>query len=150
MNQEVIQERRANLEQFSKESYPVLIDFAERLEHSDPSSILLDQEVMYLFVETVAEFMRAEPVDEETSVWISVRIGYLIGEYLIQKYEGHWGINLNETSPQYGHYVVFALSPKNKEKAYPVDPFEAANEFVNQAPDRDLISLIDEIEAMIK
>lgn len=149
MNKEVIQERRANLEQFSKESYPVIIDFAERLEHNDPSSILLDQEVMSLFVGTVAEFMRAEPVDEETGLWISVRIGYLIGEYLIQKYEGHWGVNLNKNSPQYGHYVVFALSPKNKEKAYPVDPFEAANEFVNQAPDRDLISLVDEIEAMI-
>jgi len=150
MNKEIIQERRANLEQFSKESYPVIVDFAERLEHNDPSSILLDKEAMSLFLGTVAEFMRAEPVDEETSVWVSIRIGYLIGEYLIQKYEGHWGVNLNESSPQYGHYVVFAISPKNEEKAYPVDPFEAANEFVNQAPDRDLISLIDEIETMIQ
>ena len=149
MTKEIVQERRDNLEQFSKESYPVIIDFAERLEHEEPSSILLNKEVMSLFVGTVAEFMRAEPVDEETSLWIAVRIGYLLGEYLIQKYEGHWGVNLNEMSPQYGHYVVFAISPKNKEKAYPVDPFEAANEFVNQAPDRDLISLIDEIEAMI-
>lgn len=150
MNKKIVQERRDNLEKFSKESYPVIVDFAERLEHSDPSSILLDQEVMSSFVGTVAEFMRAEPVDEETSVWISVRIGYLIGEYLIQKYEGHWGVNLNETSPQYGHYVIFALSPKDKERAFPVDPFEAANEFVNQIPDRDLVSLIDEIEAMIQ
>ena len=149
MNKKTIQERRDNLEQFSKESYPVIVDFAERLEHSDPSSIFINKEAMSLFVGTVAEFMRAEPVDEETGLWVAVRIGYLIGEYLIQKYEGHWGVNLNETSPQYGHYVVFALSPKNKEKAYPVDPFEAANEFVNQEPDRDLISLIEEIEAMI-
>lgn len=150
MNNDIIQKRRDNLETFAKESYPVIIDFAERLEHHDPSSILLDQKVMTLFIGTVAEFMRAEPVDEETRLWISVRIGYLIGEYLIQKYQGHWGVNLNEQSPQYGHYVVFAVSPKNEEKAYPVDPFEAANEFVNQAPDRDLISLIEEIEAMIK
>ncbi|MFT5646592.1 MAG: hypothetical protein ACI976_001274 [Aureispira sp.] len=150
MNKKIVQERRDNLENFSKESYPVIVDFAERLEHSDPSSILLNKEVMSSFLGTVAEFMRAEPVDEETSVWVSVRIGYLIGEYLIQKYEGHWGVNLNETSPQYGHYVVFALSPKDKERAFPVDPFEAANEFVNQVPDRDLVSLIDEIEAMIQ
>lgn len=150
MNKDTIQERRDNLETFAKESYPVIVDFAERLEHPDPSSILLKKEEMILFIGTVAEFMRAEPVDEETRVWISVRIGYLIGEYLIQKYEGHWGVNLNEKSPQHGHYVVFAVSPRNEEKAYPVDPFEAANEFVNQEPDRDLISLIEEIEAMIK
>ncbi|WMX13482.1 MULTISPECIES: hypothetical protein [unclassified Aureispira] len=150
MNKDIIQERRDNLEQFAKESYPVIIDFAERLEHHDPSSILLNSEAMTLFVGTVAEFMQSEPVDAETRVWISVRIGYLIGEYLIQKYEGHWGVNLNENSPQYGHYVVFAISPTNSQKAYPVDPFEAANEFVNQEPDRDLISLIEEIELMIK
>ncbi|BDS09753.1 hypothetical protein [Aureispira anguillae] len=148
MNQ-LIKERKEKLEQFVQESHPVIIDFAERLNQSDPSSILLDQQKTSYFLGTVDEFMREEPVDEETSLWVSVRIGYLIGEYLIQKYSGHWGVNENPDSPQYGHYVVFALSPSNDQKAYPIDPFEAANEFVNQEPDRDLISLIDEIEALL-
>lgn len=149
MNASLIKERKEKLDQFVQESHPVLVDFAERLNHPNPSAILKDQEELSYFLGMVGEFMQSEPVEEETQVWISVRIGYLIGEYLLQKYKGYWNVNENIDSPQYGHYVVFAPSPSNDQKAYPVDPFEAANEFVNQEPDRDLISLIEEIEHLI-
>lgn len=145
-----INKQKAGLEQFQAESQPILIDFAERLEYANSSSLLEQKEHLMEFVILVAEFMRDQDVDEETRVWITVRIGYLLGEYFAARYEGYWGVNERVDSPQYGHYVIFAPAPSLEHKAYPIAVFEAANEFVHQAPERDLVSMIEEIEQLIK
>jgi hypothetical protein len=146
---DIIAKRKEGLEQFVQESYPVIIDFAERLEHPDPSTLLLDNVQMSYFLETVHLFMKEEEIDDETRLWVSVRLGYLLGEYLIQKYQGFWGVNDSTESLQYGHYVVFAVSPSNSKKIYPIDTFETANHFVLQEAPRSLVQLIDEIEGLI-
>jgi len=149
MNQELIEQRKAGLDQFIAESHPVIVDFAERLEHPNASAVLTDNTEMSYLLGMIGEFMKDELVDEETHNWITARIGYTLGEYFIQKYNGYWEVNKNPESPQYGHYVIFAISPRNEQKAYPIDTFEAAHEYVSQEPERDLISLIEEIEGML-
>lgn len=149
MSKELIEQRKAGLDQFIAESHPVIVDFAERLEHPNPSTVLSDDKEMSYLIGMIHEFMSEELVDEETHNWITTRIGYTLGEYFIQKYSGYWQVNQNANSPQYGHYAVFATSPRDEYKVYPIDTFEAAHEYVSQEPERDLISLIEEIEKML-
>jgi len=150
IDQSIVLQQKEKLEQISQESEIVILDFAERLGHPNPAVILVDNLEMSYFFGTVHAFMKDEPVDEETHLWIKVRIGYLLGAYLIQKYKGYWGINENPESLQFGRIVLFALSPKDHHRTYPVDVFETANFFVNQAPPRDLVQLIDQIEGIMK
>lgn len=150
MDAKIIAERKANLDNFIKDSYPVIVDLAERFNFPNPNRVLQDNDHMSYFLGAIDDFMRHEEVDKETHTWITVRLGYVLGEFFIQKYSGYWGVNENTDSPQFGHYVVFAISPSNEHKAYPIDPFVIADTFVSQDPERDLVALIDKVEQIIE
>lgn len=111
MNEGQIVKRKAELNKFVSEGFSVIADFAKRLGVNDAHVLLIDVDRLKQFIfTTVHEFMKSQRVEPKDRVWIITRIGYLLGEFFKEKYSGHWTVNENKNSKQYGHYVVFAKS----------------------------------------
>lgn len=150
MDNELIEKRKAGLDQFVTESFSVIVDFADRLGINDPHKVLTDFNCLKDFIfSTVNDFVKSQIIKQNDRAWIITRIGYLLGEYFKEKYSGYWTVNENRNSKQFGHYVIFVKS-SNGSLLYPIDVFSAAMEYIDQNPDRNLASLIKEIEAEIK
>lgn len=150
MDKKIVEKRKKEIENFITESFYINVDFAKRLGLQNPALILQDFETLKNFIfTTVNDFIKSQEINNEERNWIIVRISYVLGEYFHQKYQGYWDVNENIDSVQYGHYVVYVHSPTTK-KTYPIDVFLAAKDFIDQKPDRNLIKLIEEIEAEIK
>jgi hypothetical protein len=101
------------------------------------------------FLPGVAEFIRNQVIaDEEDRIWIVTRLGYLIGELLIQKLGGQWFLNEIPDSRYFLEYVVGRFSRARNPNAMVV-PFGIANYFMSQKVGRDLERLLYEVEGEI-
>jgi hypothetical protein len=81
--------------------------------------------------------------------WITVRIGYFIGELFVEKHNGCWSICDAPNSKYFGHYVIGQFSTFNNPNAL-FSPMEVACFLVNEAKERSLIAIIDEVETGLK
>lgn len=136
--QELLERRRSNFAAILEERMDVLIDFMERLSLPGAPLVLVEAE---RFVQPLDEWMTIQTVNEEVLAWITARIGYFIGEYLIQRHSGHWFLNEIPDSRFFGHYVVgrFVRSPNLRAM---VSPFDVAHSYVMQPPGRSLVDLL--------
>ena len=134
--------RRARIDAFLAERMPVLCEFAQRLELCDPPMIVADPD---RFLPSIDAYMRNQVVTPEDRVWILTRLGYLIGEVLIQRLSGSWFLNEIPDSRYFLRYVVgrFAGAPN---PAAMVDPFQAAEVYLSQPPGRSLSAIVKEAE----
>ena len=82
---------------------PVLADFAERLCLPDAPMIVANPD---RFLRPVSDFMRDQEIGEDDHVWIHTRIGYLIGEVVVQRLGCHWFLNEVPDSRYFLRYVV--------------------------------------------
>lgn len=146
----VIKERRKQLPQFIEEGKELLLELAQSAEYEEAASVYYKATTLATFLEELDYMLAEEWLDDLAREWLSPRLGYAIGQYFRLQYQGKWGINEQPDAPQYGHYVVFVPSVKDPQTVYPVDPFEAAYEYVHQEPDRDLLSLLKEIEELLE
>ncbi len=146
MSEALLEQRRTKFEQFLAERMPVLADFAERLELANPEMIVADPGS---YLPAVGAFMVEQVVEPDDKNWIVARLGYLVGEVLIQRLSGCWFLNEMENSKNYGMYVVGQF-PCCSNSAVNVDPVAVAIDFVEQAPTRDLVGLVAEVEEGIR
>ncbi|MGH1339442.1 MAG: hypothetical protein ACRBFS_25215 [Aureispira sp.] len=146
----LIKERRKQLPKFVEEGKNLLIELAQSAEYEEADRVYHHSPSLATFLEEFDAMLAEEWLDDPAREWLSPRLGYAIGQYFRLQHKGEWGVNEQPDSPQYGHYVVFIPSSKNPETVYPVDPFEAAYEYVHQEPDRDLLSLLEEIEGLLE
>lgn len=138
--------RLERLPMFLEERMPVLADFAERLELPRPTMIVADP---HAYVPAVGAFMRDQTISADDRAWILTRLGYLLGELLIQRLGGHWFLNEIPDSRYFLRYVVGRFTRAKNLNAM-VDPFEVADQFLRQPPGRDLTALADEVEREIR
>ena len=83
-----IEKRRAALDQFIKESEPVLLDFANRLGINNPELILSSKANLIVFLKQVETYLeQVAPVSDEQYLWVTPRLGYLLGAYFIKVYD---------------------------------------------------------------
>jgi hypothetical protein len=142
----LFERRRSQLDAFFEESRPVLVDFMTRLELPEPHLVLKDA-VRYL--PAVDQWMSAQVVTPEDQNWIGTRIGYFIGEVLNQHLGGHWFVEDDPQSPNFGQYVVgrFTQVPNPSATA---SPFALAMYYVSQTPSRSLSDLIARVEKELR
>lgn len=143
---QLLEKRRVSFRAFSAERAPVLSDFAERLELPTPARISTEPT---LFLNRVDAFMREQEIDEDDRLWILTRMGYYIGELLIEKLGGGWFVNEDPDSRYFLHYVVGRFPGASNQGAM-VAPFEVAAYLVAQPPGRSLIDLVLEVEASVR
>lgn len=153
--QQLTEEQRAlrdkrleKLSAFLSERMPVLADFAERLELQNAASIVIDPE---RFLPSIGLWMRNQVIaDEDDRVWIVTRLGYFIGELLIQRMGGGaWFLNESPESRYFLDYVVGRFPGLQNPNAL-VNPFEVADAFVGSSPPRDLTGLVEQVEGELR
>lgn len=146
----IIKERRKQLPKFVEEGKKLLVELGNSAEYEQAEQLYYNINSLTSFLEELDAMLAQDWLDDPAREWLSPRLGFAIGQYFRLQYKGDWGVNEHPDSPQYGHYVVFVPSPENAAVVYPVDPFEAAYEYVHQEPDRDLLSLLEEIEGLLE
>jgi hypothetical protein len=132
---------RIALDQFLAERMPVLADFANRLELTDPVIIVADPEK---FLQPIDEFMRYQILEPEDRVWILTRLGYFIGELLINRLGGCWFVNEIPDSRYFLRYVVGRFPSIGNANAM-IDPFYVADVYLSQPPGRSLSMFLDQV-----
>ncbi len=137
-----IERRKAGFDPFFQELMPVLTDFMERLEVSDASMIVADPD---RFVPAVDAFMKEQVVRSDDRAWIVTRIGYLIGEWLVQRFGGCWFVNDIPDSRHFARYVVGRFA-RIKNANATVDPMAVAEGYVAEPPGRSLVGTLRAVE----
>jgi len=141
-----IETQKERFDSFREERMPVLHDFSQKLGLSNPHEILINPDP---FLPPINNWLSEQEIPEDAQNWILVRIGYFIGELLIEKYDGCWSVCETSSSRYYGHYVVGDFSLVNTPNAM-VAPMEAAFELINQPKGRSLTNIVNEIELSLK
>lgn len=140
----LLERRKADFEQFYQELMPVLVDFIGRLGINPAHEVLrkADQYVHHL-----DQALRSmEVADQQDRGWLLTRMGYFIGEYFVQKYGGCWFVNEIQGSRYFGRYVVGRFTRLNSLVPM-LDPFLAAESYVDAAIPRSLEKLLMEVDA---
>jgi hypothetical protein len=138
----LLEGRRRGFEELVAERVSVLTDFAGALELPCPTMILNDPDS---YLPAVDEFVRNQVVYEDDRVWIVTRLGYLIGEVLVQRLDGCWMPNDIPDTRYFARAVVGSFASATNSSAM-ADPFEAAIAFVAEPPGRSLSKLVAEVE----
>ena len=138
-----IDRRNSHFDRFLDERMPVLKDFMERLELPNPAMVLVEAE---LYLPSVDQWMKDQVVTSNDRAWILTRIGYFIGELLVQRFSGCWFVNDTPDSRFFGRYVVGKFCSPNSRNAM-VDPFHVADAYLSHPPARSLTDIIRQVEA---
>lgn len=107
---EQLARRRTEFDAFFRELMPVLVEFCSDLELPSPHEVLNDPSP---FVPLIAHWLEAQDLKSacrDDRAWLSVRLGYLIGEYFTRRYFGCWFVDDNPTSKWFSQYVVGQFS----------------------------------------
>ena len=97
------------------------------------------------FVLPVDAFMKEQLVESQDQAWILTRLGYLIGEYLVQKFGGCWYVNDIPDSRFFARYVVGRFA-RIKNQNVCVDPMAVADEYLSEPPGRSLVATLKKAE----
>jgi len=133
------------LEQFLAELMPVLADFAERLGLPNAVMIVANPES---FLEPTDDFMKDQVIETEDREWIMARLGYFIGEVLVQRFGGGWFLSDTPYSRFFLRYVVGKFEGGVNRRAM-IDPFLVADTYLAEPPGRSLPSFLKEVEAEV-
>lgn len=92
---------------------------------------------------TLQEMPVQSPQDR---AWLLMNLARYIGEYFVQKYGGCWFVNDIAGSRYFARYVAGRFARLGNMNAM-IDPFEAAQAFVDTPVPRDLEALLQEVNA---
>jgi hypothetical protein len=140
----LLAERKERFSTFFDERLSVLKDFMERLNLADPVLVAIKAENFLLPLDL---FLKEQDVDSDLRPWILTRLGYYIGELLVQKLNGIWFVNEIADSRYFARYVVGKFMGISNKNAM-IDPFLVAEVALSEATkhgDTSLTDLINEI-----
>lgn len=138
-----LERRRARLEPFLAARMPTLADFAEALGLESPPLIVAEPT---RYLPAVDAFMRDQVVELADREWILTRLGFFIGEVLVQRLGGCWLLNEQPDTRFFLRYVVGSF-PRARHPSAMVDPFHVADTYLATGPGRSLTQLLAEVEA---
>ena len=133
--------RKDRFDTFLEERMPVLTDFMTDLGFNEPHMVLINAE---LFISPLSDYLKNQEVEDEDRNWITTIVGYFIGEYFVQKYDGYWYLNEDPNSITFLKYVVGGFERLKSNVA--VDSFGVAYDFTNEKIGRDLKECISMVE----
>lgn len=139
---ELLDRRRIGFDVFLNERMPVLTDFMRLVELPDPALVLVQADQ---YLPAINQWLKTQAIEPADRTWILTRIGYFIGEYLVQRLGGCWFLNEVSDSRYFGRYVVGQFVRASNPNAM-VDPFTVADICVTEPPGRSLLSLLESVE----
>lgn len=140
---EMLDRRRAGFDEFLAERMPVLAEFMQVLQFPNPALVLVEAEK---YLAGLDQWVSLQVIgSEDDRIWLLTRLGYFVGEYLVQGLNGCWIFNENPESQTFGRYVVGQFSKIRNRNAM-VDPFMVADMCIAEPPGRSLQNLLDEAE----
>ena len=137
-----IEKQKERFNSFREERLPVLHDFSKGLGFQDPHEILINPEK---FLQPISSWLSDQEISVESKNWITVRIGFFLGELFVERHGGCWSVCQAPSSRYYGHFVVGEFSSFDNANAL-FDPMEAAFALTNQPKGRSLVGIVKEIE----
>lgn len=137
-----IEKQKERFNYFREERLPVLHDFSKGLGFQDPHEILIKPE---RFLQPISSWLSDQDISAESKNWITVRIGYFLGELFVERHGGCWSVCQAPSSRCYGHFVVGEFSSFDNANAL-FDPMEAAFALMDQPRGRSLVGIVKEIE----
>jgi hypothetical protein len=138
--------RRAGIDAFLAERMPVLSDFAKRLELRDPPMIVADPDC---YLPSIDAYLKDQVIKPDDRVWVLTRLGYLIGEVLIQRLSGSWFLNEIPDSRYFLRYCVGRFAAAANPAAM-VDPFHVADTYLAQPLGRSLSAIVRQVEEELR
>ena len=144
---ETLRNRREKREQFLNERMPVLVEFCKALDFPEPHRVLTTPSIFLSGVNQWVAQQNLENTCQEDRVWLITRLGYFIGECLVEEFGGYWFLDENPDSRWYTSYVVgkFPRCPNAR-----VDPFRVAMEAVERPTGQTLDLLVRELTGEIE
>jgi len=137
-----ISHRQADFDNFLDERMPVLCDFIQQLGLPDAPLVLSEAD---RFMPPIDRWLTDQVVTSDDRTWILTRLGYFIGEYLVQRYAGHWFLNKIPDSRFFGRYVVGQFVKVTNQNAM-VDPFAVADAYLLEPPGRSLSRVLGDVD----
>lgn len=138
--------RQQQFEPFLEERMPVLTDFISALELPDAALVLVDADQ---FLHPLSQCVQYEEIAAADRTWLLTRLGYFIGEWLVQRFGGCWFLDEIPESRYFLHYVVGQFTQLANRQTM-LDPFQVAADLVDTPAPRELAQLLDEIESELK
>lgn len=135
--------RKAQFDSFLEQRMPVLTNFIERLELPNAPLALVEADT---FLPAISQYMESQRIDAGDRTWILTRIGYFIGEWLVQRYDGCWYLNEAPDTRYFLRYVVGKFTGISNQNAM-IDPFSIAEEFVDSPCPRNLINVLADVDS---
>lgn len=130
------------MDSFLSERMPVLAEFVELLKLPDPLLVLVEAEK---YLPAIDQWLGPQEVTPADHHWLCVRIGYFVGEYLVQKFGGCWFLDEIPDSRYFGHYVVGQFTRCANHRAM-VDPLLVAEVCISEPAGRSLVAIIQEVQ----
>jgi hypothetical protein len=120
--EELLERRKQQFEDFLNERMPVLADFMQRLKLPDPALVLVNAKD---YLNPLDEWLRDQPITQADETWLITRLGYFSGEWLVQQLGGCWLLDDIPDSRYFARYVVGQFSGARNRNTM-ADPFEIA------------------------
>jgi hypothetical protein len=143
---ELLQRRRAEFGVFFAEMMPTLKDFLSQLGARESAYVVRDADRFLLIIEQWGSEISA---NSENRIFLITRLGYYIGELLVQRWSGCWFVNDIPDSRYFGRYVVGRFA-RLKNLGAMIDPFFVADSYVSMPPKRSLVGIVSEVEEELK
>lgn len=142
---ENLDRRRKGFDSFLEERMPVLTDFMQRLELPNAALVLVDADK---YLPALDQWLKDQVIEPADKTWLLTRLGYFVGEYLVQRLGGCWFLNEAADSRYFAHYVVGRFVRASNANAM-VDPFAVADACIAEPPGRSLLRLLTSVEKEI-
>ena len=141
-----LERNRAKLDPFVREGWDALVDFIDALGLPEPGMVL---RVADEYLAPLDQWLSEQVVTPEDRVWLLVRVGYFIGEVLIQRHSGSWFVDEDPDSPYFARFVVgrFTSLPNPLVK---IDPLAIASNLVDDPPGRNLLAAVERTDTEIR
>ena len=143
---ETLERRRATLDTFVQEGWEALVDFVDALGLPEPGMVL---RVADEYVAPVDRWLSEQVIGPDDRIWLLPRVGYFIGEVLIQRFSGSWRIDDDPDSPWFAHYVVGRFTSLDNPWVR-IDPLAVASNLVDEPPGRSLLAAVGRTDSEIR
>jgi hypothetical protein len=140
----LLDRRKAVFDDFYDDLLECLVDFVDKMGIGHAHKVLKQADLFVPYLARALEKMEVDGDDER--IWLLARVGYFLGEYFVQRYGGCWYVNDIPGSRYFARYIVGQFSRLGHPTAM-IDPFQAAEVYVDTPAPRDLEKLIAEVEA---
>lgn len=142
---ETIANRRASFGAFLEGRMSILSEFMELLELPEPTMVLVEAEN---YLPALDKWLTSQAIDKSDREWLLLRLGYFVGEYLVQRLGGAWFLNETPDTRYFSRYVVGRFSRVENGNAI-ADPLSVAADCIDSPPGRSIARLLESVEKEI-